>query len=421
MMNPAAASLLIVLAVNAAPASAAPPPPAEQRNVSIATAPAAPLRLVAGDEAPRFEDSLTTKKARANLARAGQKAADYLSRQEARYFRIADRDVAPALLAATAREFVALWEQNLPQEEFDAKVRERFDVFQSIGLDGQGRVVFSSYYQPELPASLQKSPAFPYPIYKKPADMVEVPLAEFDAKKYPADVLIGRVGKDKKIVPYFSRDQLDSHRALAGKGLEIAWLSSKFDILDLHIQGSGILRFPGGKKLLAQFAATNALPYNSVGLTLVKAGVFTREEITHDKLREYFRAHPEAQEWAMAQNPRYTFFKLVPLPPDGEPMGTAERSLDAGRAIAIDPAVIPLGALAYFSTLSPQADQEGRLLGKFPTNRFAFCLDTGGAIKGPGRVDIYAGHGKMAAEMAKNQWADGKLFILVKKPPERER
>ncbi|MBI5882848.1 MAG: MltA domain-containing protein [Elusimicrobia bacterium] len=414
MVTTGVAFLILVAAAQAGPTP----------QVSTATAvnlPApAPLRLLSETEIPVFEDSLTSKKAQAHLVKAGLKTAAYLSKQPPKLFRIGDRDYGPAILEATAREFVALWQQNLPLEEFNAKVREGFDVFQSIGLDGQGRVVFSSYYQPELAASMAKSPSYPYPIYKKPGDMVEVSLPSFD-KKYPVETLIGRVNKDKQVVPYFNRDQIDSHKALGGKGLEAAWLKTKFDILDLHIQGSGILRFPSGKAVLAQFAATNAWPYNSVGLSLVKAGVFTREEITHDKLRQYFRAHPEAEEWSMAQNPRYTFFKLMPLPADGEPMGTAEVSLNPGRSIAIDASIIPLGALAYFSTLSPQADEQGRMLGKFPTNRFAFCLDTGGAIKGPGRVDIYAGHGKMASEMAKNQWADGQLYILIRKVPPRER
>ncbi|MFA6318912.1 MAG: MltA domain-containing protein [Elusimicrobiota bacterium] len=402
-------------------ATAAHAAPAPQVSTAPASVPTpAPLRLLSGAEVPQFDDSLTTQKARAHLVKAAQKAATYLSKSPARTFRIADRDYGPAILEATAKEFASLWQQNLPPAEFNARIREDFDVFQSIGMDGQGRVVFSSYYQPELPASMAKSPNYPYPIYKKPGDMVEVSLPAFD-KKYPGDTLIGRVTKDKKVVPYYNRDQIDSHKALAGKGLEAAWLKTKFDILDLHIQGSGILRFPSGKAVLAQFAATNAWPYNSVGLSLVKAGVFNRDEITHEKLRQYFRDHPEAEEWAMAQNPRYTFFKLMPLPADGEPMGTAEVSLNPGRAIAIDTSIIPLGALAYFSTMSPQADENGRMLGKFPTNRFAFCLDTGGAIKGPGRVDIYAGHGKMAAEMAKNQWNDGQLYILVKKVPARER
>ena len=173
--------------------------------------------------------------------------------------------------------------------------------------------------------------------------------------------------------------------------------------------------------MLAKYAGTNAHAYNSVGLLLVRAGLFTKDEINRDKLRDYLHAHPEAEDWILASNPRYTFFELAPLPADGEPFGTVNQSLVPARSIAIDPAVIPLGALAYFTTTSPQADKQGKLLGQFPNARFALCLDTGGAIKGPGRVDIYAGHGPQAATTARNQWNDGKLYILLKKIPPRDR
>ncbi len=407
-----AAILLLALAVQAQQ------PPAVSTTTAAPKPPA--LRRLAMEEIPRFNDSFPGEHARQGLLRAAKRAMAYLAKLPPKTFKLADRDYAPAILEDTLKEFTALWEQGLPPDEFDRQVAARFETFQSIGLDGQGRVVFSSYYQPVLEASLKRTERFKHPIYRRPADMVEVPLAEFGGKHGEA-TLIGRVGKDRRVVPYFGRDEIDFHKALAGKGMELAWLADRFDILDLHIQGSGILKLPSGKEVLAGYAATNARTYNSVGLSLVKAGVFTREEITHDKLRQYFRSHPEAAAWALAQNPRYTFFKLSPLPKDGEPMGTMEASLTPARSIAIDPEAVPLGALAYFSTTSPQADDQGRLLGSFPNSRFAVCMDTGGAIKGPGRVDIYAGHGPMAATTARNQWADGKLFILVKKVPPRER
>src|SRR5208282_1653593 len=184
--------------------------------------------------------------------------------------------------------------------------------------------------------------------------------------------------------------------------------------LDLHIEGSGILKFPGGKTMLARYSATNSLPYTSVGTVAVGAGVMSKSDITHDRLRQYLNDHPEGEAWILSQNPRYTFFELAPLPADGEPLGTIKQSLTPGRSIAIDPKIIPLGALAYFETNMPQADAQGTLLGIFPTSRFAMCQDTGGAILGPGRVDIYVGHGAQAKAMAVNQWSEGKLYILLK-------
>lgn len=399
---------------------AQPPSTSTAAGLSTTTIAAQPLRPVASGDLPSFEESF---KGRASLIRAAERAIRYLqSLPQNKTLRVGDRSYGPAVLIDTARDLIAIARDSKTPEELDRRVRESFDVFRSIGLDGQGRVVFSSYYQPYLHASLKKTAAYLYPLYRRPADMVEVDLASFDKKTAGGDsILLGRVGKDHRVTPYFSREEIDRRKALAGKGLEVAWLKDRFDALDLHIQGSGILKLTNGKEVLAKYAGTNSATYNSIGLVLVKAGVFTRNEITHDKLREYLRKNPDAEGWILAQNPRYTFFDLVPLPADGEPFGAAEQSLVPARSIAIDSSIVPLGALTFFTTISPQADKEGRLLGMFPTARFAFALDTGGAIKGPGRVDIYAGHGPQAATTARGQWADGELFVLVKKLPPRER
>ncbi|MCM2303526.1 MAG: MltA domain-containing protein [Elusimicrobia bacterium] len=376
------------------------------------------LRLAAEESYPRFEESFKSK---AGLIKAARRAIKYLETLPAsKTIRVADRDYGPAQLIDSARAVVELAQKAKTADEFDAGIRESFDVFQSAGLDGTGRVVFSSYYQPLLRASLKKTPAYPYPLYRRPKDMVEVDLAAF-GKSNGESSWLGRLTKDGAVVPYYTRGDIDRRKALAGKGLEIAWLKDRFDALDLHIQGSAILKFPDGKERLLKYAATNGKTYNSVGLTLVKAGVFARDEITHDKLREYLRANPDAESWILASNPRYVFFELAPLPEDGEPFGATEQSLVPARSIAVDPAFMPLGGLYFFTTTSPQTDKDGRLLAMAANSRFAFGLDTGGAIKSPGRVDIYAGHGPQAAATARGQWADGKLYLLVKKLPPRER
>jgi len=408
---------------SAAPAQ---PPAAVLSTAPAAAAPAAPaptapaLRLLPPEELPAFSDVLKSK---AGLIKAAKKTLAYLKKQEQngkRYLHIGDREYGPAILADSIQELLDIVAAAQTPEELDAQVRSRFDVFQSAGSDGSGKVLFTSYNEPVLPASSKRSARYPVPIYRRPPDMVEVELSAFD-KKYGSDTLVGRVTKDKRFVPYLSREDIDVRQALHGKGCELAWLQSRFAALDIHIQGSGILKFPSGRLVLARYAATNARPYNSVGTVLLKTGAMTREEMSHEGLHKYFHSHPEAEDFVFSQNPRYTFFELTPLPADGEPQGTIQESLVPARSIAVDPAFIPLGALAYFSTTSPQADKDGRLLGQFSNSRFALCMDTGGAIKGPGHVDIYAGHGKMADATARNQWSDGKLYILIKKIPTRER
>jgi membrane-bound lytic murein transglycosylase A len=418
----------LLLAASASPASAQPPDGYD--NGAPAPAPAVPaastaayagpaVRLAADDGLPRFEESF---KARSGLIKAAKKAIKYLeSLPPEKTLRVADRSYEPAALIDSAKAIIEIAETSKTADELDRRVRETFDVFMSAGKDGQGRVIFSSYYQPTLKASLKKSAAYPYPLYRRPPDMVEVDLASFDKKFAGLEPVLGRVGKDKRVTPYPAREDIDRRKALAGKGLEVAWLKDALEVMDLHVQGSGILKFASGKEVMVKYAGTNGRPYNSVGLTLIRTGVFSRDEITHAKMSDYLRANPDAASWILSQNPRYTFFDVAPLPEDGEPFGATEQSMVPARSIAIDTAVVPLGALTFFTTTSPQADKTGRVLGQFPTARFAFALDTGGAIKGPGRVDIYAGHGAQAEATARGQWADGKLFILVKKLPSRER
>ncbi len=395
--------------------------PARAESVAVSTSPVhgPALRLVPADQLPDFHETFQSK---AGLLKAARKTLAYLKEgNPPKYFKVADREYAPGILVDSLEELVRIAKTATTQDEFAQAIKDNFDVFQSAGSDDNGRVVFSSYYQPVLPASRKKTPKYNVPLYKRPPDMVEVDLAAFGKRNGDDSALIGRVDRQKRVVPYFTRADIDIKRTLRGKGLEVAWLKNKFDALDLHVQGSGILKYPDGTERLAKYAGTNNQPYNSVGLLLVKANIFSRDEITRDKVRDYLHQHPEAEDWILAQNPRYTFFDIAPLPADGEPFGSVQQSLVPARSIAIDPAVIPLGAIAYFTTTSPQADKEGRLLGQFPNSRFALCMDTGGAIKGPGRVDIYAGHGPQAEVTARNQWAEGKLYILIKKLPPRER
>ena len=187
-----------------------PAPPA----VSSGAVPSAPaLRLLAPEELPVFSDSFP---AREPLVKAAKKSLAYLARQEgARYVRIGGRDYGAAILADSIRELLDILALAKSPEQLNALVRDRFDVFQSAGSDGQGKVVFSSYYQPILPASVQRSARYPVPIYRRPPDLVEADLSVFD-KKYGSDVLIGRVTKGKRFVPYFSREDIDVRKTLRG-------------------------------------------------------------------------------------------------------------------------------------------------------------------------------------------------------------
>jgi membrane-bound lytic murein transglycosylase A len=368
---------LIVLSIFLAHVFAAVPPASSQKP---------PLELLLSRRYPDFTKATDNKAA---LRLAGERTLNYLGGLSGEVvFHIGGRSYSPKVLAESVREFLRILDLAQSKKEFAALIRRNFDVFESEGYDWKGGVVFSDYYEPILSARFKRTPLYQYPLYRPPLE---------------------------KALLLLSRKEIDVNHALAGRGLELAWLKDQFDAFDLQVQGSGILRFPRGVEILAQYAATNGLPYRAVGTALVKVGVFKKGKITKDKLRAYIKTHPRDAGKVLAQDPRYTFFKLKPFLHGEEPQGTSREPLVPGASIAVDPSIIPLGALAYMETTSPRADLKGRFLGQFKRRSFAFCLDTGGAIRGAGRVDIYVGHGLRAQTISANQWSSGKLFILVKK------
>jgi membrane-bound lytic murein transglycosylase A len=323
-------------------------------------------------------------------------------------------------LIETGEAVLALKREGLPPAEFTERLKKDFDLFRIQGGSQPPGAFFSSYYLPVLEASTACQGAFAFPIYRKPPDLVEADLGAFNPK-WKGETLVGRMTPEGRFVPYFDRGAVDVRGALAGKGLEIACLKGAFERLDLHIQGSGLLELPDKTLKLARFSATNALPYRSVGLALAGSGAVRREELDRARLRQYLAEHPEGEAWLLSQNPRYTFFELVDVPPDGEPFGRADQPLTAGRSIAVDPKFAPLGSLAFLRLETVQTDASGAFLGRSAMSRLAFCQDIGGAIQGPGRVDIYSGHGAQAFSQASKIWDPGELYLLLKRLPARQR
>lgn len=404
------ASLLLVLSgclppPRPAPPVVPPPPPAP-----------APISAVAPADWPALADDLDA----ASLARAAERSVAYLQSQGDKLWTIGPIQVGTQTLVETLEALAAARREASGPADFEARLKEGFELYRVRGSTAGPGAHFSSYYQPTLAASRKQTPEFKFPLYGRPKDLVEVDLAAFDPK-WKGEKLFGRVSSSGTFVPYFDRRDIDVRRQLAGRGLEVAWLNNSFDRLNIHIQGSGLLAFTDGSMAMARFAATNGRPYQSVGLAVVGSGAMTRDQITAATLKQYLGEHPEGESWLLARNPRYTFFELVDLPDDGEPPGTIGQPLVAGRSIAVDPAAVPLGAACWVSVPVPQADAQGRLLAREPMRRFMMAQDTGGAIKGPGRVDLYIGHGAAAETVAHRVWDAGELYVLVKKRPARTR
>ncbi|TPW20429.1 MAG: membrane-bound lytic murein transglycosylase A [Elusimicrobia bacterium] len=408
----------ISLVLLAAAAGCLPPPKPTPVAVQPPPAPPPPpaFELVLPQDWPVLADDLEPE----SLERAADKSLAYLAGSEDKLWSLGPAQVGTRALVETLEALVAARKESPDAATLTARLKADFDLWRVRGSTTGGGAFYSSYYQPTLAASRKKTEEYRFPLYKRPADLVEVELSTFDPK-WKSDRLYGRVDKSGAFVPYFSRRDIDVRGELGGKDLELVWLKDSFDRLNIHIQGSGLLKFPDGTMAMARFAGTNGRPYNSVGLSVIGSGAMTREALNSATLKQYLIDHPEGEAWIVSRNPRYTFFEMVDLPEDGEPNGTIGQALTAGRSIAIDVSAVPLGAACYVAVTLPQADFEGRLLGRSPVRRLMLAQDTGGAIKGPGRVDFYMGHGPEAATLAHRVWDAGELYVLLKKTPPRTR
>ncbi|MBI4051750.1 MAG: MltA domain-containing protein [Elusimicrobia bacterium] len=379
-----------------------------------------PLKLLSVKEIPEFMDDLPKETLIPSLENSIKYFESQAQETSRKSYRVGDILLTPQHMADSLKTFLKLWKEIKNPAELAQRISQDFDVYQSNGKDGLGTVVYSAYYEPTLEASLKKTQEYRFPLYKKPPNLVEAALEDFDASKWKGEKVIGRV-QEGKLVPYFNREEIDFEKALSGKELEIAWLKNRFDVVDLHIQGSGRLTFPDGTEMRAKFAATNGLEFKSPGTVLLSSGAIPKDEFTYERAKQYLREHPDIEPWVLARNKRYTFFAITPIEKNQGPLGTMQAPLTAGRSIAIDPKIIPLGTLAFIATKVPIVSEDGNLLGIKPTSRFVLCQDTGGAIQGPGRVDLFVGHGKQAWTTARNLWEQGKLYFFIKKlpPPSR--
>jgi len=327
----------------------------------------------------------------------------------------ADRTVGVWPRKFTAKEvkeslngFMELLDSMDQQESLMAAIHSQFDMVESVSNAGE-EVLFTGYYQPVIEGSLEESPVFRYPIYGRPADLLDAELGHF-GPDLQAEKIVGRV-EGKRFVPYFSRHEIDGLERLKGKEFEIAWAKDPVDLFFLHIQGSGLLRLQDGRLLQLNYAASNGRSYTSIGKVLLDRKRIREEEISMQSLRRYLRDHPEERNQIFAENKRYIFFRIV----EEGPLGNLGVPLTAGHSIATDKRLFPKGALAFIVTQRPILDSSGKLIGWEPFSRFVLNQDTGSAIRGRQRVDLFFGTGPEAAAAAGHMKSKGKLYLLIKK------
>jgi membrane-bound lytic murein transglycosylase A len=275
-----------------------------------------------------------------------------------------------------------------------------------VAADGNDTGLLTGYYEPLLRGSRTPDATFRHPVFAPPDDLVGVDLGDVvpDAK---ALRLRGRV-VGRKLVPYWTRADIDAGRAPLLAGRELAWVDDPVALFFLHVQGSGRVQLPDGSRMRVGYADQNGHPYRSIGRLLVERGELTVDQASMQGIKAWGARYPQKLPALLAENPSYVFFRELPPGDDGPP-GSLGVPLTAGRSLAVDPRVVPLGAPVWIDTTWPGPTPA-------PLRRLVVAQDTGGAIKGAVRADWFTGFGDEAGELAGRTRQPLRVWVLLPKP-----
>lgn len=300
---------------------------------------------------------------------------------------------------------VSLDVDSLRKEDARAFFQSDFKPYLTGNRDNS-EGLFTGYYEPELRGRLTRGGKFQTPIYLKPNDMVSVDLGDF-REDLKGTKLVGRL-TGSSLKPYFDRADIEKG-ALSGRDLEMVWVDNAIDAFFLQIQGSGRVVLPDSSVLRVGYAATNGRPYFAIGRELIERGALTRETVSLQTIQKWLEDNPDEADGVMNTNASYVFFRPLqtdPNDPNAGPLGSQGVALEPGRSLAVDRRFHAMGVPVWLETRDPM-----NLDRKF--NRLMIAQDTGGAIRGPVRGDVFFGPGDDAALFAGHMNRTGQKFILL--------
>jgi membrane-bound lytic murein transglycosylase A len=356
---------------------------------------------------PDFHDDMDPE----SLILAINRNLEYLDRLEPGYvFRYGTHSFTCQQVRESQEFFLKLIVDSPNPDQLNKDLKKHFRVYRAAGRVGNNKVLFTGYFEPIFEADLTSNETHKYPLYMKPDDLLRIDLSLFN-EKFKGESVIARI-EGKEVLPYYSREQIEMEKVLEGQNLEIAWLKDPVDVTFLHIQGSGRLILPNGESVSVGYQASNGQPYRSIGRYILDRGFMEREQMSMQGIRRYLSQNPEIMNEVLNHNPSYVFFRIL----ENGPLGNINIPITPERSIALDAKLFPKGALAFISCQRPIVNDQGEITEWEKFSRFVLNQDTGGAIKGSGRADLFWGNGPYAEIAAGHLKHDGELYILIKKP-----
>jgi peptidoglycan lytic transglycosylase A len=286
---------------------------------------------------------------------------------------------------------------------------ERYFVPLKISRLGQDDGFVTGYYEPILDGSRTESDVYHVPVYRRPTDLFMRGYSH-DAPSLPNKGPVYRKIGDGELAPYYDRAEIENG-AIATRGLEICWLKHETSLLFAQIQGSARIHLRDGSTIRINYDSYNGYPYTPVGRILIDRGIIPKDEMSMQKIREWMEQNPEAAKNVRQQNQSYIFFHEVPLIHNDEPVGAQGVPLTPGRSIAVDDSLHAYGTPFFISGELPIESARS----KTPFHRLMIAQDTGSAITGPARADLYFGSGPNAGKVAGRLREHVEFVMLVPK------
>ncbi|MGA9956429.1 MAG: murein transglycosylase A, partial [Bradyrhizobium sp.] len=268
----------------------------------------------------------------------------------------------------------------------DVKARAFFEenfVPLQISRLGEDAGFVTGYYEPIVEGSRTRTDVYNVPVYRRPSNLFVRGFNQASSSLPNKGQVFRKIGR-RKLVPYYDRAEIEDG-AIAGRGLEICWLKDQTDLLFAQIQGSARIRLQDGSTVRINYDSHNGYPYTAVGRILIDRGIIPKEQMSMQKIREWMEQNPDGANELRRQNRAYVFFHEVPLSDKDEAVGAQGVPLTPGRSIAVDSSLHVYGTLFFIEGELPIESAQA----KTPFRRLMVAQDTGSAITGPARADIY--------------------------------